>query len=165
MGFRVVEALARQLGLAWVGEECRSRVAESADILLVQPQTYMNRSGYAVRCLRERRGFELADLLVVYDEVRLPLGKLRLRGQGSPAGHRGLESILEAMQGDEVPRLRLGVSGEDAPTTGAGLADYVLAPFAASEGEAVEAMVEAAASACRLWAEQGLEAAMGRFNG
>ena len=108
-GFMVVEELARRRALAWSGEECRSRLAEAADLLLAQPQTYMNRSGAAARCLAERRGVAVPDLLIVYDDVYLPLGKLRLRPGGSPGGHRGMESVLENLCTAEVARLRLGV--------------------------------------------------------
>src|SRR4051794_5445242 len=98
VGFRVVEELARRRGLSLDRLECNARVAhgssgstEPADLLLVQPQTYMNRSGYAARCLLETYQLEPAAVLVVYDEINLPLGKLRLRKSGSPAGHRGIE--------------------------------------------------------------------------
>lgn len=163
-GFRVVEELARRRGWAFSREECASQVAGSPDVLLVKPQTFMNRSGHALRCFSERLGLEPADLLVVYDEVHLPLGKLRLRPSGSPAGHRGVESVLESLGTDQVPRLRLGVGVEGMPA-GPDLPDFVLAPFTAGEREAIEAMIQKAADACETWLEQGLEAAMGRFNG
>ena len=73
------------------------------------PQTYMNRSGAAVRCLVELFAVAPVDLLVIYDEVQLPLGRLRLRAAGSPGGHRGMESVVEALQTQELPRLRLGI--------------------------------------------------------
>jgi PTH1 family peptidyl-tRNA hydrolase len=103
-------------------------------------------------------------VLVVYDEVNLPLGKLRLRRAGSPAGHRGLESVIESLRTAEVPRLRLGVAPEEKPA-GEDLADFVLAPFAADERETVDGMVRRAADACEAWVSEGVEAAMGRFNG
>ena len=93
----------------------------------------MNRSGYAARCLVERHGFAPEESLVVFDEVQLPLGRLRLRRSGSPGGHRGMESILENLRTDQVPRLRLGVAGADGPPPGEDLADFVLAPFTAEE--------------------------------
>jgi PTH1 family peptidyl-tRNA hydrolase len=105
-------------------------------------------------------------VLVVYDEVNLPLGKLRLRRAGSPAGHRGLESVIENLRSAEVPRLRLGVAPEEGkPAGGEELVEFVLSPFAAEEREAVEEMIGRAADACEAWLRDGVDAAMGRFNG
>ena len=86
VGFRVVEELARRRRIVFEGPECNALIAEDEQVTLAAPQTFMNRSGHAVRCLQERRGFETVDLLVVYDEIHLPLGTLRLRPGGSPAG-------------------------------------------------------------------------------
>src|SRR3954451_4855557 len=165
VGFRVIDELARR----WQGPvdrlECNSLAGRRAGaegdegVLLVKPQTYMNRSGYAARCFAERHTLDPAAVLVVYDEVNLPLGKLRVRRAGSPAGHRGLESILENLRSAEVPRLRLGVAGEE-KVPGEELADFVLGPFAEAEREAVEEMICRAADACAVWALEGVEAAM-----
>ncbi|HXU46294.1 MAG TPA: aminoacyl-tRNA hydrolase [Thermoanaerobaculia bacterium] len=165
VGFRVVEELARRRGLALDRAECGALTASSPDLTLANPQLYMNRSGYAARCLIELYGFAPEEILVVYDEVALPLGRLRLRASGSPGGHRGMESILEQLRTDQVPRLRLGVAGSEGPPLGEGLADYVLGPFPDDEKEAVEAMILRAADACEAWASEGAEAAMSRFNG
>ena len=165
VGFLVGEELARRWGVAPRGAECNARLAARGETLLALPQTYMNRSGYAVRCLVERYALEPERVLVVLDEVALPLGKLRMRPAGSPGGHRGLESILESLQTDRVPRLRLGVrAGESAPS-GEELVDFVLAPFAADEIEAAGAMVARAADAAEHWLQEGVEPAMSRFNG
>lgn len=166
LGFRVVETLARRRGLPLRSHECNSIVGRAEDgLVLVMPQTYMNRSGYALRCLAEKRGYEPERFLVVYDEVNLPLGRLRLRPGGSPGGHRGLESVVESLRTDRVPRLRLGCAGEDGTPPGEELVDYVLSPFAAQELEAANEMVELAADACETWIAEGIEAAMNRFNG
>jgi PTH1 family peptidyl-tRNA hydrolase len=174
VGFRVVEELARRWEIPCDRLECNSlvgRVAAGegdgvppADLLLVKPQTYMNRSGYAARCFVESHGIEPSAVLVVYDEINLPLGKLRLRRAGSPAGHRGLESVIENLRTAEVPRLRLGVAQEE-KVAGEDLAGFVLAPFAAAERETVDEMIRRAADACEAWVREGVEAAMGRFNG
>ncbi|HEX6199334.1 MAG TPA: aminoacyl-tRNA hydrolase [Thermoanaerobaculia bacterium] len=165
LGFRVVETLARRLDVALEGTECNSVTGRRGDgPLLVLPQTYMNRSGYAVRCLAERHGLEPGDVLVVYDEVALPLGRLRVRPGGSPGGHRGMESVVENLRTDRVPRLRLGCGGEEGPPSAEDLVDYVLSPFRAEEREAAGEMVERAADACRAWLEEGIEAAMNRYN-
>lgn len=164
VGFRVVEELARRWSVR-LDSECNSFVGSGEDTFLAMPQTYMNRSGWAARCLLERHGLDPTGVLVVYDEVALPLGRLRLRKSGSPGGHRGLESVLENLRTDQVPRLRLGISPEDGPPKGEDLVEFVLAPFPEGERETVDAMVLRAADACEVWLREGAEAAMGRFNG
>ena len=176
VGFRVVEELARRWHLTLDRLECNALTAhatlasdiagEGDAVLLAKPQTYMNRSGHAAHCFVERYELDPASVLVVYDEVNLPLGKLRLRRAGSPAGHRGLESILESLRTAEVPRLRLGVAplGDTRPS-GEELADFVLSPFAEDEREETEAMIRRAADAVEVWLRDGAEAAMGKFNG
>lgn len=166
LGFRVVEALAARLDAPLGRSECNARVGEAAGgLLLAAPQTFMNRSGYALRCLVERHGFEPGEALVVYDDVALPLGRLRLRPGGSPGGHRGMESVVENLRTDRIPRLRLGCAGEGGTPAGEELVGYVLSPFRSEEREAAEEMVERAADACETWLREGIEAAMNRFNG
>jgi len=172
VGFRVVEELARRWETPIDRLDCNSLTgralleeAGEGGVLLARPQTYMNRSGYAARCFAERYGIDPAAVLVVYDEVNLPLGKIRLRRSGSPAGHRGLESVIENLRTAEVPRLRLGVAAGEGRPTGEELVEFVLSPFAAEEREAVEEMVRRAADACEAWVREGIEAAMQGFNG
>ncbi|HEY0780816.1 MAG TPA: aminoacyl-tRNA hydrolase [Thermoanaerobaculia bacterium] len=171
VGFRVVAELARRFGVGFDRFECGAQVAEAAAFegaprtLLALPQTYMNRSGYAARCLLEHHGLEPGAVLVVYDEVNLPLGRLRLRRSGSPAGHRGIESVMENLRTDQIPRLRLGVAGPDGPPPGADLADFVLGPFAVDERETLDAAILRAADACECWLHDGVDTAMSRFNG
>jgi PTH1 family peptidyl-tRNA hydrolase len=169
VGFRVIEELARRRDLRLGKLECNAVIAADPAVMLAQPQTYMNRSGYALRCLAERHGFEAADVLVVYDEVALPLGKLRLRVQGSPGGHRGMESVIENLRTDEVSRLRCGIAmgglaGEEAEDD-LDLVAFVLADFTAEEESEVEEMIRRAADACEAWLADGATAAMNRFNG
>jgi PTH1 family peptidyl-tRNA hydrolase len=188
-GFLVVEELARRWSLADWETVCNSRLARGRSVDLAMPQTFMNRSGYALRCLSDQVGYAPQDILVVYDDVSLLLGTLRLRGKGSPGGHRGLESIVEWMQTVQIPRLRLGILPEtsepslsQAPTavreeegelgdsdrlrgtTVNGLADFVLAPFLNEELPIVDEMVRRAADACESWLEVGLEKTMNQFN-
>ncbi|MFL6192801.1 MAG: aminoacyl-tRNA hydrolase [Thermoanaerobaculia bacterium] len=170
VGFQVVEELARRAGVPLDRTECNALAGRfgsgEGEVLLVQPQTYMNRSGWAARCLVERHGIDPSAALVIYDEVNLPLGKLRFRRSGSPAGHRGLESILENLRTAEVPRLRLGVAPEAGkPAGGEELVEFVLSPFIPEELEPARDMIRRAADACETWLQEGIEAAMGRFNG
>ncbi len=171
LGFRVVDALAARLGAKVDRLECNALVGVggggetgTGGVLLAKPLTYMNRSGHAARCLLERRGLAPAAALVVYDEASLPLGRLRLRPAGGPGGHRGMESVLAALRTEEVARLRLGIAPEGGAPPGEELVEFVLEPFAGDEREAAAAMVERAADACRAWLEEGVEAAMNRFN-
>ena len=165
VGFRVVEEVARRAGVRLRAGECNSLVAAIPGALLALPQTFMNRSGYAARCLVEKHGVPPEAVLVVLDEVALPLGKLRLRPLGSPGGHRGLESILENLQSAAVPRLRLGVREEEEPVPGEQLADYVLEPFTPGVRERVDEMVARGADAVEVWLREGVERAIARFNG
>ncbi|HNZ96471.1 MAG TPA: aminoacyl-tRNA hydrolase [Thermoanaerobaculia bacterium] len=161
LGFRVVLALARRRGIESWSPLCAALTARSGDLLLACPQTYMNRSGLAVRCLVERGGPELEGLLVVYDDLALPLGRLRLRAAGGPGGHRGMASILEQLRSDAIPRLRLGIGPAPA---GEDLAAWVLAPFEGAEREAAAALVERAADACEAWLTEDLETVAARVN-
>jgi PTH1 family peptidyl-tRNA hydrolase len=180
LGFRVIDELARRHRIVVDALECNALLGEGTAgeraagaaagggveaaaprLVLAKPQTYMNRSGFAARCLVERRGLGLGDVLVVYDEVALPLGRIRLRPSGGPAGHRGMESVLGELRSDEVARLRLGIAPEPPPED---LVEFVLAPFAADEAEAVAKAVVSAADACEAWLAEGVEAAMNRYN-
>jgi len=166
LGFRVVEELARRWGRSLEHEECGAKLALGGPADLAMPMTYMNRSGLAVRCLVTRYDYRVEDILVVYDEVSLPLGRLRLRPGGSPGGHRGMESIVENLRTEAVARLRLGIAcvpAEGAPRLD--LVDFVLSPFSPEEQETVAEEIERAASACEVWLDQGTEVAMNRFNG
>lgn len=135
-------------------------LTERAD--LVRPQTYMNRSGFALQCLVERYRYPADQILVVYDEIDLPLGALRLRPKGSPGGHRGLESVVACLRTDRIARLRLGI----APDIEVGdLADFVLDPFDLGERDLVERQIVRAADACESWLDDGVSTAMSSFNG
>jgi len=165
LGFLVVEEVARRRRCDWSYALCGARLAVAPDVWLVEPQTFMNRSGLAVRCLAERAPAERHELLIVFDDVALPLGRLRLRARGSAGGHRGLASILENLQSSEIARLRLGIGrGETAPAEEADLVAFVLAPFESAERPEVEAMVGRAADAVAAWLTESLDEVAARFN-
>ncbi|MCY3968315.1 MAG: aminoacyl-tRNA hydrolase [Acidobacteria bacterium] len=172
LGFRVVEELARRLDVRLGLKVCGALWSAATPVDLATPQTYMNRSGYSARCLSERNGYAPENILVVYDEVHLPLGRLRLRGRGSPGGHRGMESIIENLRTTEVPRLRLGIAAEGAEEAdgSAGgrkgdLTDFVLGPFAGGEVETAARMVCRAADCVLSWADRGVDITMNEYNG
>jgi PTH1 family peptidyl-tRNA hydrolase len=131
------------------------------DCLLVKPQTFMNDSGDAVLRLLLYYHLQPSDVLLISDDLNLDLGVMRLRRGGSDGGHKGVRSVIHFLDTDQVARLRLGISrGPE----GQGSIDYVLSPFARSERERAEEMVERAADAVECVLAEGLEAAMNRYN-
>jgi peptidyl-tRNA hydrolase, PTH1 family len=133
------------------------------DVALAQPTTMMNVSGRAVAELRKTFNvFDVSNLLIVYDEMDLPLGTLRFRGQGSAGGHNGLKSIIEVVGTQEFPRLRVGVGR---PPMGVDPIDHVLSTFRPEEKPILDQVVRAAADAVECWLESGVDECMSRFNG
>jgi PTH1 family peptidyl-tRNA hydrolase len=165
VAWRVLDTLAARHG-AMRGEECREYGTRRAcfggdDVELMTPLTFMNASGDAVMEWQRRNGFDPATLLVVTDDVYLPLGVLRMRPGGSSGGHRGLESLEAALGSRDYARLRVGVgAAEDA----AALREHVLEEFAPEETPALESAVRLAADAVEYWVAQGTLAAMNQFN-
>jgi PTH1 family peptidyl-tRNA hydrolase len=131
--------------------------------LLALPQTYMNASGEAVSALCQRNGIDPRDLCVVYDEIDLPLGALRMRARGSAGGHNGMRSIIGRLGISDFPRLRVGVRGVRYSREH-DLADYVLEPFGRAEREGFDAAVARAVDALRAWVSDGIESAMRSAN-
>ncbi|MBK7951243.1 MAG: aminoacyl-tRNA hydrolase [Deltaproteobacteria bacterium] len=169
VGFRVVEHLARRAGAVFVadpglrGRLARARIA-GRDCVLLEPLTFMNRSGESVGAALERWP-ALAperDLLVVLDDLDLPPGRLRLRPSGGAGGHRGLADIARELATQATPRLRFGIGH---PGSAAQVVDWVLEPFSeAEEAEVLPAAVERAADAVACVVGEGLKIAMDRFN-
>ena len=132
-------------------------------VVVIKPQTYMNRSGAALRALRVDAAFDPTQhLLVVVDEVALPLGTFRIRARGSAGGHNGLKSIEGALQSQDYARLRIGVG--PVPDVVDDRADFVLGPLEAEEREALDAVLPTVADAVECWVSEGAETAMNRFN-
>jgi PTH1 family peptidyl-tRNA hydrolase len=167
VGFRVVDELCRRLrcrlGEARGPVRITRAVSSGAELVLVQPLTYMNASGPAIAHHLREAEVPLDRLLVIVDDVALPLGSLRVRLQGSDGGHNGLRSVTEALGSGEFPRLRCGIRREPMPG-GELLAAFVLAPFERDERDAVDTMVARAADAVLAGAAQGWTAAMNSFN-
>ncbi|MHC4605886.1 MAG: aminoacyl-tRNA hydrolase [Planctomycetota bacterium] len=163
VGFRTVDALCekrgkkfRKMGFEFAGVEMRLAGEEA---VLVRPWTYVNGTGRVVPELRKRFGELGANFLVVCDDFALPLDALRLRAKGSGGGHKGLGSIIGALGSEDFARLRIGIgfpAGE--------AADYVLARFRRAERGTVARVIDDAVAAIECWAEEGVEAAMSRFN-
>ena len=162
-----MERLASQENIRLRSRESRSRVGrgtiEGKRVLLALPQTLMNASGEAVFALCKSNGIEPSDVCIVFDEVALPLGTLRLRARGSAGGQKGMASIISSLGTTEIPRLRLGVRGERYSRQ-RDLADYVLEPFPKEERDVFEGAVERAVEALRIWLSDGIDAAMKSAN-
>ena len=171
VGFRVIDEAARRASVVFESAPADALVARvrahgpgegrAGEVLLAKPMTFMNASGEAVGELLRYYKIDVADMLVIVDDVQLPLGKLRARARGSAGGHNGLKSIVQHA-GDEFARLRLGVGRGDARVD---LADHVLAKFEKDEAAEVERMIERAADASDVFVTGGIAAVMNQFNG
>lgn len=165
LGFRVIDRLAEEAGVKLTHRRAPARTArahlEASEVVLAQPQTFMNASGLAVAALLERYGLTPAALIVIADDVALPWGRLRIREQGSAGGHNGLESVIGALGTGEFIRVRVGIRPEQ---LGEDLAAYVLAPIPAALADVAEAMVAQAGEAVRSILREGTKKAMTRFN-
>jgi len=166
VGFWVVDVLAGRAGVNVAAVCCQSQVAQvvlaGKKVVLAKPLTYMNRSGRAVRDLLQFYALQPEKMLVVYDDLDLPLGRLRLRSQGGSGGHRGMSSVISFVGGDQFARLRLGI-GRPAAGEENGV-DYVLTPFTAAQEKSILKTVELAADAAETFLARGLEAAMNKYN-
>jgi len=168
VGFQVANRLAKRARLEFDTKAAESRIAEGSlgdiRIAIARPQTFMNDSGRAVGKLLDRYRLAPEALLVVFDEIDLPLGTLRLRERGGPGTHNGMRSITNEI-GEGFPRLRLGVAPAD-PTAEVGdLAQYVLSPFAPDERAQAEQMLVRGAEAAEVALRDGIARAMAQFNG
>jgi PTH1 family peptidyl-tRNA hydrolase len=167
VGFAVIDELARRCGIREFDHGpfdallARWRPAGGDPVLLAKPLTYMNASGEAVGALLRYFKIDVPDLLVIVDEVQLPLGRLRARARGSAGGHNGLKSVI-AHIGEDFSRLRIGVGRGDARRD---LADHVLARFDRDEAAEAERMIVRAADAAETFITSGIAAVMNGFNG
>ena len=163
-GWMVVDRVATRCGVTVSRKMFHARVTiaalEDEKLLLVKPQTYVNRVGGSARALMDYYKCEPEEMLVVVDDVNLPVGQLRVRAGGAAGGHNGLKSLIGTV-GAEFHRLRFGLG---APADEADLADYVPSPFKADEKECVGGALEQAVEAVGAWATRGVEACMNEFN-
>jgi PTH1 family peptidyl-tRNA hydrolase len=160
----VIDEVARRAGVTCDREAFGALVGKAfgaTPMLLVKPLTFMNLSGQAVQALVHFHKVEVADLLVVVDDVNLPLGRLRARRGGSAGGHNGLKSVAEQLATDQFARLRVGVGGGE---PGRDLSGHVLGRFDPDERQAILEAVTRAADAVELFASEGIDTVMNRFN-
>lgn len=164
VGFMALDRVAADLNASFDREKYKGLIArvtaEGQQIMLLKPMTFMNVSGESVALAARNRVNDPEDLLVVYDDVELPLGSIRIRAQGSAGTHNGIKSVLERMGTDNVPRLRMGV-GKD---KGSDLSDHVLGKFTPDERKPVEDMVARASEAIACYLRSGLPEAMNTYN-
>lgn len=165
IGFLAVDRIAEQCGVMVDNRHCkaltgRTRIGND-EVLLAKPETYMNLSGMSVLELVRKHEVAQQDVLIIYDELDLALGTIRVRQRGSSAGHNGMQSIIDALQTEEIARIRIGVAPDDPRKGGA---KYILAPFRKSQMVAVDEALDLTAQAVNVMVNEGIAPAMNRFN-
>ena len=160
VGFMVLDRLAADAQLPWDYSEKWGAAWAKTNVILIKPATYMNRSGQPLAAIANFYKIAASEIMVVLDDFALPLGRLRLRAQGSSGGHNGLESVFEHFGTEEIARLRIGIGA--APSAGA--VDYVLGRFFEEEKPILDAAIRRAADAVNCVIDKGLDAAMNVFN-
>ncbi len=165
VGFDTVDLLAWRHGIKITKLKCKALVGEgiieNRRVLLVKPQTFMNSSGESIREIIEYYKVPVKNIIVIYDDVDLKPGKLRIRPKGSSGTHNGMKSVIYQIQSDEFPRVRIGIGPKP---DGWDLADYVLSRFKPEEREIVNKTITRAADAIEEMLRNGLEAAMNIYN-
>jgi peptidyl-tRNA hydrolase, PTH1 family len=165
LGFFVVDRLAARHGIRVTRKECQALIGQGniggKPVLLAKPQTYMNLSGVAIRPLMQKNELTPAELVLVYDELDLPWGSLRIKPRGSAAGHNGVTDVIEKIGTQEFPRIRLGVHPGYSLPAGK---DYLLSRFTRQQTETLDAFIDLAADATESLITEGVEKSMAKFN-
>ena len=170
-GFRCLNYFARLHSIRFDHRQCLAKVglaeAKGEKLLLVKPRTFVNLSGNPVACLVHKHDIPLSDLLVIYDDLDLPLGKIRLRQGGGSGGHKGMNSIISALGSEDFPRIRVGIGrpqAEEQSMSEDAIVNYVLSNFSRQEEAIIKPVIATVAEAIDCFLTQGIEAAMGKFN-
>ncbi len=165
VGFQVIDHLAARHGLAFARQQHNAFIAageiKGRAVILAKPQSYMNESGGPVGALFRFYKIEPDRLLIIFDDLDLPIGTLRLRPSGGSGGHKGMKSIIARLGSEDFPRLRVGIGR---PPGRMDPAAYVLQDFDSLQLPIIQAVYERAADAIEAWLTEGIEAAMGRYN-
>ena len=165
LGFLTVDRLAEQHGIRVTRKDSHALIGvgeiDGREVMLAKPQTFMNLSGTSLAPLMEKHGIELGQLVIVYDELDLPWGTLRIKPKGSAAGHNGMKSAIRSLKTSEIARVRLGIHPGHPIADGA---EFVLAPIKRSQIKELDEFVGFAADAVRSIIAEGVEKAMTRFN-
>jgi len=172
VGFHCLNYFAKCHSIKFERRQCQARVGTSEfrgeKLLLAKPRTFVNLSGKAVGCLVSKYGIPLSNLLVIYDDLDLPLGKIRLRSADGSGGHKGMKSIISALGSEEFPRIRVGIGRPEVEglsnTDKDVIVSYVLSDFTSQEEELIKPIIVTAAEAIDCFLTQGMEVAMSKFN-
>jgi PTH1 family peptidyl-tRNA hydrolase len=171
VGFQCLNYLARLHSIRFDHRQCRARAGlgkiRGEKVLLAKPGTFVNLSGDSVACLVHKHDIPLSNLLVIYDDLDLPLGKIRLRQSGSSGGHKGMNSIISALGSEGFPRIRVGIGrpqAEKQSMSEDAIVNYVLSDFSPEEEAITKPVIARVAEAIDCFLNQGIEAAMGKFN-
>jgi PTH1 family peptidyl-tRNA hydrolase len=164
-GFMVIDELARRLNISVSANKCKALLGEGRvqgqKVYLLKPQTYMNLSGESARAFIDFYKANLADMILIYDDLDTPLGSIRLRYQGSAGGHNGLKSLIAHVGTQQFQRIRVGI---DRPQVGDSIADYVLSPFAKASQPQLQQAIELAADAVEQSLSKPFEKVMALYN-
>jgi PTH1 family peptidyl-tRNA hydrolase len=170
-GFRCLNYFARLHSIRFDHRQCRARVGTGElggeQLLLAKPRTFVNLSGTTVACLVRKHDIPLSDLLVIYDDLDLPVGKIRLRQSGGSGGHKGMNSIISALGSEDFPRIRVGIGRpqvEEQPISEDAIVNYVLSDFSRQEEAIIKPVIATVSEAIDCFLSQGIEAAMSKFN-
>jgi PTH1 family peptidyl-tRNA hydrolase len=173
VGFRIIDYLAKLHSIGTSRRQCHSQVGtdkiEGIKVMLAKPATFVNQSGEAVGCLVRTHNVALSGLIVIHDDLDLPLGKIRIRANGRAGGHKGMSSIISALDSDDFPRIKVGIGR---PLTVDGtpikdedkIVDYVLSDFTPKEDDIIKAAIAQVAKAIKTILTEGVTAAMNQFN-
>ena len=171
VGFQCLNYLARLHSVRFDRRQCQARVGtgkvSGEKLLLAKPGTFVNLSGKSVAGLVQKHHIPLSDLLVIYDDLDLPLGRIRLRQSGSSGGHKGMNSIISALSSEDFPRIRVGIGrpqGEKQSMSDDAIVDYVLSDFSSQEEAIIKPAIAKVAEAIDCFLTEGIKAAMNRFN-
>ncbi|SDK60286.1 aminoacyl-tRNA hydrolase [Sediminibacillus albus] len=165
IGFMIIDELAARYQLKLKKKKFNGLYAMETiygeKVLLLEPQTYMNLSGESLRPLIDYYGIDISDTVVIYDELDLPLGKIRLREKGGHGGHNGIRSIIDHLGTKEFKRIRVGIGRPSIPQP---VPDYVLGTFNKEEQQEANAVIQKAADACEAWMQKPFLEVMNEFN-
>jgi len=171
VGFQCLNYFARLHSIRFDHRQCHAKVgigqARGEKLLLAKPGTFVNLSGNSTACLVHKHKIPLGDLLIIYDDLDLPLGRIRLRQSGSSGGHRGMNSIISALGSEDFPRIRVGIGrpqGEKQYISEDAIVDYVLSDFSPEEEAIINPVFATVSEAIDCFLTQGIKTAMNKFN-
>ena len=171
VGFRCLNYFARLHSIRFDHRQCRARIGlgeiGGEKLLLAKPRIFVNLSGSPVACLVRKHGIPFSDLLIIYDDLDLPLGRIRLRQSGGSGGHKGMNSIIAALGSEGFPRIRVGIGRpqvEEQSISEDAIVNYVLSDFSPQEEKVIKPVIATVSEAIDCFLSQGIEAAMSKFN-